>query len=425
MDRKIIVVVLVALIVVSAGTVVVLSGWLDDTGRDKTWSSLTSVQEDNVYIFTGQSDNMFTRPGPRLVDGLEIMAKILYGDVFNVTIPYTMSNDYQEWITTAGDENYTNWDDANATASPVTLVDAEGRNVTTSEAPSRIVSCSPSLTEIVYALGLGDRLVAVTDYCDWPAEVTERKANGSLSSIGGYYTPSVENIAEADGDIILLDQDVQAQLDLLDQLVGMGFTVIVIQESSSFADVYESIQMVGDICWESDRAEGLVGSMQDRIESIQETIGTVDEAPSITFAVWLDPIYLSGNGTFANEMIGLVMGENVYGDMTGWPEVGLESLLERDPEYLLVSMMYSSTPAEDILQGLKDGELPSTTSSILSDLEIEGDTALASSSPCVTGSTVSGACCGQNGSWVNLLAGQSFTGALGIEPRPSVIGDDL
>ncbi|MCG7844758.1 MAG: hypothetical protein MIO90_04945, partial [Methanomassiliicoccales archaeon] len=70
------------------------------------------------------------------------------------------------------------------TAGPVTLMDAAGRNVTTAEAPARIISCSPSLTEIVYALGLGDRLVAVTDYCDWPADVNVRKDNGSLSTIG-------------------------------------------------------------------------------------------------------------------------------------------------------------------------------------------------------------------------------------------------
>ena len=69
---------------------------------------------------------------------------------------------------------------------PVTVIDAKGRNVTTSLAPLRIVSCSPSLTEIVYAMGMGSDLVAVTDYCDWPEDVVVRKGNGSLSSIGGY-----------------------------------------------------------------------------------------------------------------------------------------------------------------------------------------------------------------------------------------------
>ncbi|MCX6650657.1 MAG: ABC transporter substrate-binding protein [Methanomassiliicoccales archaeon] len=252
-------------------------------------------------------------------------------------------------------------------AGPVTLVDAEGRNVTTSVAPLRIVSCSPSLTEIVYALGLGDRLVAVTDYCDWPEDVTARKSNGSLASIGGYFTPSIEAIAQANPDIVLVDQGVQAQLDMMPQMKDLQLNFIVLHKGLTFEEVYQNIAMVGEICWEEKAAKDLTDSMKDRIADIQETVGDTEELPTVVFAVWLEPIYVAGNGTFSHEMMTTALGENVYSNTTSWPAVNIESLLEEDPDYILVSMMSLPNPAEDILADMKNDTLWSTLTAVQND----------------------------------------------------------
>jgi iron complex transport system substrate-binding protein len=253
---------------------------------------------------------------------------------------------------------------SNETAGPVTLTDAEGRNVTTAEAPLRIVSCSPSLTEIVYAMGIGDRLVAVTDYCNWPEDVNVRKDNGSLATMGGYFTPSIEAIVEADSDLVLVDKAVQAQLDMVPQMEDLELNVIVLHKGLTFEEVYQNIAMIGEICWEEERSDQLIESMQERLTDIQEIIGEVEDLPTVVFAVWLEPIYLSGNGTFSHEMMTLAMGENAYSDMTSWPEVGMESILERDPEYILVSMMWVPTTAEEMLQDLRNDTLWSETSAV-------------------------------------------------------------
>ena len=253
------------------------------------------------------------------------------------------------------------------TAGPVTLIDAAGRNVTTAEAPVRIVSCSPSLTEIVYALGIGDCLVAVTDYCDWPEDVNVRKGNGSLTSVGGYYTPSVEAVTGADGNLILIDMGVQAQMDMVPQLENLEQNVIVLDKGKDFEEVFSNIAMIGEICWMKKEAEQLIDSMKDRLVDIQEMIGTEEAEPTLAFAVWLEPIYLSGNGTFTQDVIGNAQGENVYSDMTGWPQVSVESLLERDPDFLLVSMMYLATPGEDIIQSLQNDTVWSELSAVKND----------------------------------------------------------
>jgi len=228
----------------------------------------------------------------------------------------------------------------------------------------RIVSCSPSLTEIVYALGIGDRLVAVTDYCDWPADVSARKANGSLTSVGGYFTPSVEAVIGADGDLILIDLGVQAQMDMVAQLESAGLNLIILEKGTTFEEVYTAIDMIGEICWVKDAAEDLNDSMKDRLADLEDAIGDTEELKSMVFAVWLDPIYLSGNGTFTQDIMVHAMGENVYSNLTGWPDVSVESLLDTEPEFLLVSMMYLATPGEEIIADLENDTIWSEVSAV-------------------------------------------------------------
>ncbi|MBP7087513.1 MAG: ABC transporter substrate-binding protein [Methanomassiliicoccales archaeon] len=247
---------------------------------------------------------------------------------------------------------------------PVTVIDAEGRTVTTEEAPTRLVSCSPSLTEMAYAMGIGERLVAVTDYCDWPADVNARKTAGTLATVGGYFTPSVEAVIAAEGDLVLLDRGVQAQMDMLTQLENAGLNVIVLDKGTTFDEVYDAILMIGEICWVEDEAEDLIDSMNARLASIEEDIGDIESIPTMAFAVWLDPIYLSGNGTFAADVMSHAKGENVYSNLTGWPDVSVESMLETDPEYLVVSMMYLPSPGAEIISGLENDTVWSELSAV-------------------------------------------------------------
>ena len=86
--------------------------------------------------------------------------------------------------------------------------------------------------------------------------------------------------------------------------------------------------------------------------------------PSLAFAVWLDPIYPSGNGTFAADVMAHAKGVNVYSDLTGWPEVAVDSMLDRDPDYLVVSMMYLMSPGEEIISDLENDTIWSEMSAV-------------------------------------------------------------
>ncbi len=164
----------------------------------------------------------------------------------------------------------------------VEVIDALGRTVSTNEPPSRIVSCSPSITEMIYALGLNEGLVAVTDYCDWPSDVEERKVNGTLMSIGGYFTPSLEAIVVQEPDLVLLDQGVQAQMDMLPQLESSGINAMVLHRGVSFFDIRDNIGMISEICWVPEDGLSLISSMEDRLARIQEVI-TADVGGNLSF----------------------------------------------------------------------------------------------------------------------------------------------
>jgi len=256
-----------------------------------------------------------------------------------------------------------NNDDGNE-AGPVTIVDAQGRNVTTEKAPVSIVSCAPSITELVYSLGMGDLLVGVTDYCNYPSDVTTRRTNGTLASIGGYWSPTVEAIVATNASIVLMDQGVAAQLALLEQLETLGMTVAFMYQGSTIDQVFLNIGMIGKICWVEDDAEELIDDMNDGLEMVEQTIAESDEMATAAFCVWLDPIYAAGNETYVHEMMVLAGGINCFEDQTAWPVISMEGMIETDPDYIIITGMMLETSGEAVLQKLRNDTLWSSLTAV-------------------------------------------------------------
>jgi iron complex transport system substrate-binding protein len=152
---------------------------------------------------------------------------------------------------------------------PEYVIDAMDRNITTNFTPVRIVSASPTITELVYALGAGDKLVAVTDYCEYPADVVARKANHSLATIGGFYTPSFEKVANATPDLVMLDSSVQKDKDMMPQLDSLGIKYVVMHEGANTTMVYKNIELAGKVLHKTQNAQDMITTMQSRFASIR------------------------------------------------------------------------------------------------------------------------------------------------------------
>ena len=183
------------------------------------------------------------------------------------------------------------------------VTDASGTNVTISEPPRRIVSGAPMISEIVAGLGLTDRLVAVTDYCDYPAAITVLRNNGS--TIGGFYTPSYEKVISFNPDMIILDNGVQAQIDMASQLRGAGYTVILLHAASDLESVYKNIDMVGKATGTQAVGEPMIAKMKAQVKDIADAVAS-ERKPNIMFVTYADEGFtnvMARGGTTSTEII--------------------------------------------------------------------------------------------------------------------------
>ncbi len=232
----------------------------------------------------------------------------------------------------------------NAASQPSSVLDASGTNVTLSKAPERIVSCAPDISEIVAALDLTDKLVAVTDYCDYPQEVEDLRDAGK--TIGGFYTPSYEKVISYNPDLVIVNNGVQTQIDMASQLRGAGYVVLMVNSATNISMVYDNIDMVGKITGEQSKSNGMVADMKSKISSISEEI-IDEEKPSVMFVTYADSgftnVWPAGGGTAIDEIMDLAGAENVFAEMNGFDMASEEVLKNKasSVDYIFMTIMYS------------------------------------------------------------------------------------
>ncbi len=219
---------------------------------------------------------------------------------------------------------------------PVLIIDQLGRTVTLETAhPQRIVSLAPSHTETLYALGLGDRLVAVTDYCNYPPEAAEKP------SIGGFSTPNIEEVVAMDPDLILATSIHEAEV--IAQFEAKGFTVVA-TDPTTIDEVIESITLIGKVTGAGEAAASLIAAMQSRVKVVTDKTGTLaeEEKPHVLYIVWHDPLMSAGAGTLQDELIRTAGGINVAGDLDKYTTISLEVVIAANPQVIIAGSGHGS-----------------------------------------------------------------------------------
>ena len=209
---------------------------------------------------------------------------------------------------------------------PVTITDDLGVTVTIDKYPERIVSLSPANTEILFALGLGDRIVGVTEYCTYP------EAALSKDKIGGFSTINTEKIAVLNPDL-LVAADGNSE-ETIAHLRELGYTIITVN-ADTIDTTLADIRLIGKAAGVESAAEELVSSMKDDLAEIAEkTKGA--EKPTILHCMWTDPLWVSGSGTFQDEMISAAGGVNAAAAEGGWVALTMEKFLTMNPDIIVV-----------------------------------------------------------------------------------------
>ncbi|WP_297549715.1 ABC transporter substrate-binding protein [Thermococcus sp.] len=266
----------------------------------KLFAGTNAVKEGHVYMIENEND--LIHPSPRIIKGIEIVAKLLHPDAFK-------------------------------TKYPLTIKDMANRTVTIPKEPQRVVSLAPSITETIFYLGAGDKLVGVTKYADWPPAVK------NITKVGGYGAyANLEEIAKLKPDLIIADNAVFYKQGFLESLEKIAPVVIV--NPKSIEGIYKQIELIGKILNREEQASMVIAEMKAQISYIEGLVAN-QSRPSVMYLVsTYNGYWIAGKDTFADSIIKIAGGKNAFEDITGWKAVSEEEIVARNPDVVIIASAY-------------------------------------------------------------------------------------
>jgi iron complex transport system substrate-binding protein len=257
-----------------------------------------------------------------------------------------------------------------AAAFPVTLTDDEGGTVTLAAEPQKIVSLTPAVTETLFAVGAGSRVVATDDSSDFPAEAKD------LPNVVTFGTVDVEKIVSLSPDLVIAGGAGFTSADAIARFRDVKIPVLVVS-TPSIDGIYKDIELVGTAVGASDEAAAITTEMRADMQVIADAAQAESQKATSKPRVFYDvgyidttgQIYGPGEGSFLAEMVGLLGVDVITGDKLTY-EIPLETLIERDPQTIIlgVNAYYMPTPATiakrsgwKVLSAVKSGDVRSVT----------------------------------------------------------------
>jgi iron complex transport system substrate-binding protein len=216
-------------------------------------------------------------------------------------------------------------------SSCATFKDSLGREVPMPAPPKRLIALAPNLTEILYALGLGDRVVGVTDHCNYPPEASLKP------KVGSYVHLNVEQIISLSSDLVIgtVDGNERYVLDLLEQAHIKVFFV----NPRNVRQAIETISTLGLVCGLPERARRIADALTLRVNRVVEVVRDRTR-PLVFLQINIQPIMSVNRNTVHHDLIHLAGGDNMTAaEPVTYPRIGLEEVIRRKPEVILVSSM--------------------------------------------------------------------------------------
>lgn len=222
------------------------------------------------------------------------------------------------------------------------FTDSLGREVILDKAPQRIVTLAPSLTEIVYFLGLGDRVVGVTEFSSYPPEARNKP------KVGSYVNLNAERIIDLLPDLVIATADGNRP-GVVELLEKAGIPVYVVNPRNT-REVIETIAKIGRVCGIADKASSLVAGLSARVDRIAAKTAGLDK-PLVFLQVNPKPIMTVNGKTFSSDLIRLAGGRNMAdGEPISYPRISIEEVIRREPEIIFVSSMERGGEFEKVRQ---------------------------------------------------------------------------
>ncbi len=198
----------------------------------------------------------------------------------------------------------------------------------------RIVSLAPSITETLFALGLGDRVVGVTEYCTYPPEATK------IERVGGFSTPNLEKLLALSPTLVIGNEGAPA--NVVGLVKQSGASVLELRKVGSFEDIFDGFMKIGRAAGAEEQARKVVAAMRQELDAAAAPYKDLpaEKRPRVFVEIWHDPITTAGAGSFVDELITRAGGVNVAHELTqAHPNVSPEKVIEWDPDVIIVAYM--------------------------------------------------------------------------------------
>ena len=246
---------------------------------------------------------------------------------------------------------------------PLTIKDGQGQDITIDKEPERVISLAPSVTETIFAIGAGEKVVGRTDYCTYPAEVE------SIPSVGTILEPDVEAILALEPDLIIA-QSIFLE-ETLEQFNQAGIPVLSIQDPNNLEELYAGISTIGQATAHVKEAQAVLTNMQTKISEVHKAIEGV-EPKSVYYAVSFGEYgdFTATGDTFIHEVLTQAGATNAAEEGVNWA-FDREQLIAKDPDVVIVAdendnvNAFSSDPAYSVLKAVENGQVIAVDKNLL------------------------------------------------------------
>jgi ABC-type Fe3+-hydroxamate transport system substrate-binding protein len=199
--------------------------------------------------------------------------------------------------------------------------------------PERIISLAPNVTEILFALGLGDRVVGVTNFCDNPAEAKKKQ------KIGGMSNPSLERVLSLRPDVVILTTDGNPK-EFEERLRSLKIRTYVFR-ARRLSELPQAVRELGLLLDVEERANSLAGSVETAVNRLkakrQETSVINSPRKKVLFIIWPEPLIVAGAGTAVGDAITLLGGRNLASEARSpYPKYSMEEIIRQSPDVIII-----------------------------------------------------------------------------------------
>jgi iron complex transport system substrate-binding protein len=222
------------------------------------------------------------------------------------------------------------------------VTDETGRSVEIPAEVKRIVTLAPNLTEIIYALGLEDKLAGDTDYCDTPA------AARTKPHVGSVLNPSLEAIVALHPDLVLAVANSGNRKETVESLDRLGVPVYAM-DPHTVRDTLDSIRHIADLAGAAKQGTELAARLQARLDELQARLEELPLA-HVLFVIWDEPLITIGQNTLIADALRWAGAESVIASKQYWPEVSMEEVVRLQPDYIVFADDHTDSKSTQLSQ---------------------------------------------------------------------------